>query len=72
MRSQEPEPIDVPTEVEEQAELDEDEAEYRRLRCDLPGVTGAAAQGIVSISVSKKPTDNEFFRTHPDFHPKFN
>ena len=49
--------------------LDEDEIEFQKLRRDLPGVKGASAAGIVSISVSKKPEANEFFRTHPDFMP---
>jgi hypothetical protein len=54
-----------------EAELDDDEQEFRRLRRDLPGVKGASAAGIVAISVGKKPTavKNEFFRTHPDFRP---
>jgi hypothetical protein len=50
-------------------ELDEDEAEFRKLRRDLPGVKGASAIGIVSIGVSKTPGKNEFFRTHPKFRP---
>ena len=49
--------------------LDEDEIEFQKLRRDLPGVKGASAVGIVSITVSKKPEANEFFRTHPDFMP---
>jgi hypothetical protein len=49
--------------------LDEDEAEFRKLRRDLPGVKGASAIGIVSIGVSKIPGKNEFFRTHPEFRP---
>ena len=49
--------------------LDEDEIEFQKLRRDLPGVKGASAAGIVSITVSKKPEANEFFRTHPDFMP---
>jgi hypothetical protein len=51
------------------AELDQDELEYKRLRRDLPGITGAAAQGIVSVSVSKSPGKNDFFRPHPTFRP---
>ena len=35
---------------EDEAALDKDEVEFRRLRRDLPGVKGAAAQGIVAIS----------------------
>jgi hypothetical protein len=50
-------------------DLDEDEAEYRRLRRDLPGVSGASAVGIVAIGVAKLPGRNEFFRTCPDFRP---
>jgi hypothetical protein len=49
--------------------LDADEAEFRALRRDLPGVKGASAAGIVTISVGKTPTKNEFFRTHPKFRP---
>ena len=55
--------------AEELAALDQDELEYRRLRRDLPGVTGAAAQGIVSVAVSNPPTKNEFFRTSATFRP---
>lgn len=54
--------------VSEEA-LDEDEAEFKKLRRDLPGVKGASAIGIVSIGVGKIPGKNEFFRTHPDFRP---
>jgi hypothetical protein len=50
-------------------QLDEEEQEFRRLRRDLPGVKGASAVGIVAIGVAKIPGKNEFFRTHPDFHP---
>ena len=50
-------------------ELDEDEAEFRKLRRDLPGVKGASAVGIVSIGVGKIPGKNEFFRTHKEFRP---
>jgi hypothetical protein len=49
--------------------LDEDEAEFRKLRRDLPGVKGASAIGIVAINVGKIPGKNEFFRTHKDFRP---
>jgi len=49
--------------------LDEDEAEFRKLRRDLPGVKGASAIGIVAINVGKIPGKNEFFRTHPEFRP---
>src|SRR5262245_5951575 len=50
-------------------ELDEDEAEFRKLRRDLPGVKGASAVGVVSIGVGKIPGVNEFFRTHTEFRP---
>ena len=52
-------------------ELDADEAEFRKLRRDLPGVKGASAAGIVSVGVSKLPggRKNEFFRTHKEFRP---
>ena len=50
--------------------LDEEEAEFRALRCDLPGVTGAAAAGMLTIGVGRQPTPkNEFFRTQPRFSP---
>jgi hypothetical protein len=57
----------IPPEVE--AELDEEEKEFRALRRDLPGVKGSSAAGIVTFSVGKPPPKNEFFRTHPDFRP---
>ena len=57
----------IPPEIA--AELDEEEKEFRALRRDLPGVKGSSAAGIVTISVGKAPTKNEFFRTHPDFRP---
>ncbi len=49
--------------------LDEDEAEFRKLRRDMPGVKGASAIGIVAISVGKIPGKHEFFRTHKEFRP---
>jgi hypothetical protein len=49
--------------------LDVEEAEFRALRRDLPGVKGASATGIVAISVGKIPGKNEFFRTHREFRP---
>jgi hypothetical protein len=49
--------------------LDGDEAEFAKLRRDLPGVKGASAAGIVAIGVGKSPNKDEFFRTHPDFRP---
>lgn len=56
-----------PTESKMEEQLDEEEAEFRALRRDLPGVKGASSAGIVTISVGKAPTKNAFFRTHPDF-----
>src|SRR5262249_10966050 len=50
-------------------QLDEEEAEFRDLRRDLPGVKGAAEVGLISISVGKHPPKNEFYRTPPDFRP---
>jgi hypothetical protein len=50
-------------------EIDADEAEFRKLRRDLPGVRGSSAVGIVSIGVGKIPGVNEFFRTHREFRP---
>jgi hypothetical protein len=50
-------------------QLDEEEAEFRSIRRDLPGAKGVSAAGIVTISVGKTPTKNEFFRTHPEFRP---
>ena len=52
---------------EVQVELDEEE--FRSIRRDLPGVKGASAAGIVTISVGKAPIKNEFFRTHKTFRP---
>ena len=52
-----------------EGDLDEDEAEFRALRRDLPGVAGASAIGIVTISVGKAPAKNEFFRTNKEFRP---
>ena len=62
------ETADTVAETDEE-QLDEEEREFRALRCDLPGVKGAAAAGIVAISVGKSPNKNEFFRTHPTFRP---
>jgi hypothetical protein len=50
-------------------QLDEEEAEFRSMRRDLPGVKGAGSAGTVSISVNKAPARNEFFRTHHEFRP---
>ena len=58
-----------PSDKREIEQLDEEEKEFRALRRDLPGVKGSSAAGIVTISVGKAPTKNEFFRTHPDFRP---
>jgi hypothetical protein len=55
--------------VEQVDALDAEEAEFRALRRDLPGVKGASGAGIVAISVSKTPGKNEFFRTHREFRP---
>jgi hypothetical protein len=66
----EPKPAAETTEPllpEQTEELDADEVEFRALRRDIPGVKGASAAGIVTISVGKAPTKNEFFRTHPKF-----
>jgi hypothetical protein len=52
--------------------LDDDEAEFRKLRRDLPGVKGASAVGIVAVNVGKITSKNEFFRTHLDFRPCVN
>ena len=49
--------------------LDAEEAEFRAIRRDLPGVKGATAASIVAISVGKIPTKNEYFRSHPEFRP---
>jgi hypothetical protein len=62
-----PEPTTVPPEREK--ELDEEEAEFRAIRKDLPGLKGASASGIVAISVGKTPRKNEFFRSHKTFRP---
>jgi hypothetical protein len=63
--AQEEEPELVSPEV--QAELDEEEQEFRAIRRDLPGVKGVSAAGIVAIGVGKAPSKNEFFRTHKEF-----
>ena len=57
----------IPAEV--QAELNEEEVEFRSMRHDLPGVKGASSSGIVAISVGKQPAKNEFFRTNLEFRP---
>jgi hypothetical protein len=62
-------PVTEPAPTATTEELDEEEKELRALRRDLPGVKGASAAGIVTISVGKAPSKNEFFRTHPDFRP---
>jgi hypothetical protein len=63
--------VDNPPKLEivSDAQLDEDEAQFRKLRRDLPRVKGASAIGIVAIGVGKLPGKNEFFRTHPEFRP---
>jgi hypothetical protein len=66
------EPVDAqaePAEPVTEEDLDEDEAEFNKLRRDVPGVKGSSALGIVTILVAKAPGKNEYFRTHPDFHP---
>lgn len=50
-------------------DLDEDEAEFARLRRDLPHVEGAASLGITGIAVVKAPPKNTFFRAHKVFRP---
>ena len=50
-------------------ELDEEEKEFRTMRRDLPGVKGASAAGITTISVDKLPGKHAFFRTLQDFRP---
>jgi hypothetical protein len=64
---QAPQPAAISPELEK--ELDEEEAEFRAIRTDLPGVKGASAAGIVAISVGKTPGRNEFFRSHKSFRP---
>jgi hypothetical protein len=56
----------TPEQVEE---LDADEAEYRAMRLDVPGVKGTSSIGIVTISVGRLPTKNEYIRAHPLIHP---
>jgi hypothetical protein len=63
-----PESIGTPA-PEHAEQLDAEEAEFRALRRDLPGVKGASGTGIVTISVAKIPGKNEFFRTHREFRP---
>jgi hypothetical protein len=50
-------------------QLDEDEAEFASVVRPMAQVTGAAAAGIVAISVANNPGRECWFRTHPDFHP---
>ena len=64
---QQSQPAAISSELE--GEFDEEEAEFRAIRKDLPGVKGASATGIVAISVGKTPTKNEFFRSHKTFRP---
>jgi hypothetical protein len=59
----------VPLSPKQAEELDADEAELRALRHDVPGVKGAGAAGIVTISVNKIPTKNEYFRSHLKIRP---
>jgi hypothetical protein len=70
--AQEKEPLEAYLKLaspEVQAELDEEEQEFRAIRRDLPGVKGASAAGTVTIGVGKTPSKNEFFRTHKEFRP---
>jgi hypothetical protein len=60
--------LDQPNENEAEL-LDEEEAEFRSIRRDLPGAKGASTADTVTISVGKTPTKNEFFRAHPEFRP---
>jgi hypothetical protein len=53
-------------------ELDREEEEYGRLRCDLPDVSGASVRGVVQLNVAKAPKKNTFFRTHPTIAPVVN
>ena len=53
----------------DQQQLDQEEEEFRKIRRDLPGVKGASAAGIVTLSVGKRSDKNEFFRTHREFRP---
>ena len=62
----EPAPLD-PVELKEQ--LDEEEKEFRALRRDLPGVKGASAAGIVTISVARRREERIFPTPDPDFRP---
>jgi hypothetical protein len=59
-----------PTETVTEEMLDADEAEFNKLRRDLPGVKGASAVGIVTIAVANRPPKNEYLRTHPTFCPE--
>ena len=56
----------IPPEIA--AELDEEEAEFRALRRDLPGVKGSSAAGIVTLSVGKTPPEECIF-SHPSRLP---
>jgi hypothetical protein len=57
-------------EVVTSEQLDEEEAEFRALRRDVPGAKGASDAGMLAISVGRQPTPkHEFYRTHPDFRP---
>jgi hypothetical protein len=47
-------------------QLDEDEAELRALRIDLPGAGGTAPTGIISIGVTDKLPKSEFIRARGD------
>lgn len=69
VQAQPAEPANAVITQQEKEELDADEAEFRALRRDLPGVKGASGAGIVNITVAKAPPQNEFFRVDPNFRP---
>jgi hypothetical protein len=53
-------------------DLDEEEAEFRALCRNLPGVKGSTEAGLLAISVGRQPAPkNEFYRTHRDYRPTF-
>src|SRR5262245_36007543 len=57
-------------EVVSSEQLDEEEAEFRALRRDIPGVKGAAEVGLLTISVGRQPAPkNEFYRTSKEYRP---
>jgi hypothetical protein len=64
-----PTKLEIVSEQVKDEQLDADEAEFRAMRRDLPGVKGASVAGMVTLAVGKTPGKNEFFRTKADFHP---